>query len=378
MGEDRLMRSPMVSVIMAAYNSADHLQDAVDSILSQTFGDFEFVIVNDGSTDRTREILDLCAETDSRITVIHQENRGLPASLNRAISGATGKYLARMDADDISLPERLEKQVEFMESHPEVGLCGTACRMIGDADGVSWTTTSPDEIRSRLLFWPCLVHPTVMMRRELVADNGLQYDTEFKEAEDYELWTRVADFCKLANLPEVYLLYRVTSKQKTARFEDDVTNWSALIQRRLLEKMGVEPSPDEMDIHVSLHKSRFERSRDYVDRVEQWLCKLIEGNRATGYHEPEALAVVLQERWNAVCSAQTALGFWAWRTYISSPICRHGGAHFIARQTGLYSRRVVSSLLNRSGHGRALKSVVRRIKTDSTRNGGKQHGYTND
>jgi len=363
-----MIRSPRVSVIMAAYNSADYVRDAVDSIVNQTFGDIELIIVNDGSTDRTGEILDRCAEADSRITVIHQPNRGLPASLNRAISQAHGTYLARMDADDISLPERLEEQVEFMESHSEIGLCGTACRMFGDASGVSWTTTDPDEIRSRLLFWPCVVHPTVMMRRSLIAEYDLYYDPHFAQAEDYELWTRISEVTKIANLSEVHLLYRVTSGQKTARFEDDTTTWSGLIQRRLLEKMGVQPTPEEMEIHISLHKSRFEQSRDYVDRVENWLRKLIEANGETGYHNPGALASVLGERWNAVCAAQTELGLWAWRRYVTSPL-RTAGSGCDPMSIASYSRRALSSLLERSRQGRTLKDMVRSVRNRFSESG---------
>ncbi|MBI2843637.1 MAG: glycosyltransferase [Armatimonadetes bacterium] len=356
--------NPCISVVMAVYNTAPYLEEAVNSILSQTRGDFEFIIVNDGSADGSGEILDNYSNMDHRIRVVHQENRGLPASLNRGIQLARGKYVARMDGDDISLPERLEKQVSFMGSNPDIGLCGTACRLFGDKSGVSWTMTDPEEIRCRMLFWPCVTHPTVMMRRDLILKHDLYYRTDFKQAEDYELWVRFSQVCKITNLPETLFLYRIRAKQATAAFEDDVARWSGKIQAGALRMLGIEPSDEEMELHLALHKSRFEKSRDFVERVEGWLCKIADANKVTRAFDEDTLAWVLCERWAAVCAGSN-LGIWAWRRLKESklyvPECNNSWP--ISYSSISYAGRVLSSMLGRSSSGRSFKRAIRSAVT---------------
>jgi glycosyltransferase involved in cell wall biosynthesis len=295
---------------MPVYNTAEYLREAVDSIIGQTLSDFEFLIIDDGSTDGSAEILDDYEKSDDRIRVFHQENRGLAVSLNRGLRAAGGKYIARMDSDDISLPERFAKQVAFMDRHPEVGLCGTAFMQFGERTGASWTMTDPEEIKSRLMFWPCFGHPTVMMRRELVVRENLYYDTEFKQSEDHELWVRFSRHCKITNLTEVLLLYRTDAGQATNIYRDDVVRWSGRIHRQAIGALGIEMSDEESMIHESLHTSTFEVSRDYVNRVEEWLCKLMDANEIHKVYESNALAGVLYERWHYVCSNAVSLGLW--------------------------------------------------------------------
>lgn len=152
---------PLISVVMAVYNGADYLVPAIDSILQQTYSHFEFIIINDGSTDDTTKILQHYEQLDERIKVYAQANQGLPISLNRGIRLARGKYIARMDADDISLPERFAKQVEFMESHPEVGVCGTQIKMIGENSYVDAYPSSHPAIQCWLLLASGIAHPSV-------------------------------------------------------------------------------------------------------------------------------------------------------------------------------------------------------------------------
>jgi len=189
---------------MAVYNERPYLGEAVRSILNQTYGDFEFIIVNDGSTDGSKEVLERVTEQDDRVLLFHQENRGLIPSLNRALHEAQGAYVARMDGDDISRPKRLEKQVRFLDSSPEIGIVGTRVDQM-DAEGESngeWNLpTDPDLVAWQLLFHNCLCHPSVMMRRSLLEELG-GYASWAAHAEDYELWTRAIFESRLANLPE--------------------------------------------------------------------------------------------------------------------------------------------------------------------------------
>ena len=209
------MSNPLVSVVMSVFNGERFLREAVDSILAQTFGDFEFIIVNDGSTDGTTAILDSYAINDARVRVFHQENRGAGESWNRGCNSARGKYIARMDADDIALNDRLRRQIDFLEKHDPVGVLGGATDFI-DASGKSLWKSTPlledHQIRSRLPSECVFCHPTIAMRKgAFIAAGG--YRKAFADAADYDLWLRMAGHCQMANLAEIVLKYRIHSGQ---------------------------------------------------------------------------------------------------------------------------------------------------------------------
>jgi len=203
------MREPIVSVLMCVYNGEQFLSEAVDSILAQSFSDFEFIIINDGSTDNTRKILDEYQGADLRIKVYHQENRGLTVSLNTGIGLSKGKYIARMDADDIALIDRLLQQVRFMETHPDVAVVGGNVDIInvtGAKMGVYCFPSNDHDIKTKLLSGDCpICHPTVLMRTEALRSIG-GYRRSVVDAEDYDLWLRMADRFQLANLPDTTVL----------------------------------------------------------------------------------------------------------------------------------------------------------------------------
>jgi glycosyltransferase involved in cell wall biosynthesis len=184
----------------------------VQSILNQTFTNFELIVIDDGSTDGTKSILEELRENDSRIIVISRENRGLVVSLNEGIDLACGKWIARMDADDIALPNRFERQLQCLE---ETGadICGSWVKVFGnDDDRIIKCSQSDDAIKMELLFGTPFAHPTVLMKTELV--RGLRYDKAWEKCEDYDLWERAAQRnWKMANVPEVLLMYRIHENQ---------------------------------------------------------------------------------------------------------------------------------------------------------------------
>ncbi len=197
-----------VSVIMSVYNGEQYLKEAIDSILKQTFLDFEFIIINDGSTDKTEEIV--TSYKDSRIKLINQSNHGLVYSINRGIVESKSGFIARMDADDIALPSRLAKQVKFLDSHPEVGLVGSWMRVIDPQGNTLQQMVLPTEnsdLKRRLFITNTFGHGTVMMRREAYDRVG-GYRVSYYPADDYDLWRRIALIYEVANLGEVLYLYR--------------------------------------------------------------------------------------------------------------------------------------------------------------------------
>jgi glycosyltransferase involved in cell wall biosynthesis len=202
------MSIPRVSVLLPVRDGERYLREAVESILGQTFTDFELIALDDGSTDATPAILDELAARDERVVVERHSPAGLTAALNAAAARARAPYLARMDADDIALPDRFALQVAFLDAHPDVAVIGGAYDEIDDAGRVARTITYPtghDAIARAMRRHNCILHSTVTMRADAFAEAG---GYRLEHAEDYDLWLRIARRRKLANLSEVVLRYR--------------------------------------------------------------------------------------------------------------------------------------------------------------------------
>ena len=208
------MKEVKVSVVMSVFNGEEHLHESIDSILNQTFTDFEFIIIDDGSTDLTCDILSDYEKKDVRVKVFRQENKGLAVSLNNGISRSKGMLIARMDADDTALPERLEKQVAYLKSHPEVDVLGTAALLRsaqGEKLGVMVLPEEHESIIKIMYKTSPIIHPSVVMRREsIVAVGG--YREDLMRAQDYELWSRLFDKCRFHNLQDPLLIYSVRER----------------------------------------------------------------------------------------------------------------------------------------------------------------------
>jgi len=313
------MPAPAVSVLMAVYNGAAYLGEAMASILSQTFGDFELLVIDDGSTDDTPAILRAC--TDRRLRVVrHDGNLGLIAALNRGLDEARGEYVARMDADDIALPSRLERQRKLLLGAPNIGLCGTWFRTFGSEPAkVVRPPVQPDELAAKLFYESPLAHPSVMFRRTLFAERGLRYDPAFSFAEDFELWTRVAQVADLANVPEVLMRYRRHGAQVSAEHEAAQGESVRKILVRQLRRIHPEASKAECETHVAIIGNR-EAGVPRADLVEAWLSELIRRNDSSSHGYPaaafrRALAIL----WWRYCSARSAEPGML-RTFYASPL----------------------------------------------------------
>lgn len=205
--------SPIVSVVLPVYNGSRYLRAAVDSILRQSFTAFELIIVDDGSTDRTPAILAACSRRDARIHVLRQTNQGIVAALNRGIEQARAPYIARMDADDISAPERLQEQVSFLDAHREINACGTSIWVMDHSGHVVDRMNRPltaEQIERDLMKGDggAIIHPTLMVRRTALERVGC-YRKFAEFTEDLDLYLRLSFDGPLANLPEPLLRYRV-------------------------------------------------------------------------------------------------------------------------------------------------------------------------
>ena len=202
---------------MPTYNAESTIKETIDSILSQTYHNFEFIIINDGSSDSTESIIK--TYNDKRIKLLNNEtNKGLIYSLNRGLDSANGEFIVRMDADDISLPQRIEKQIACFKQNPKLVACGTMIEYFGNtklAPRKYITKISDRENKELLLFTSCFAHPTVMLRKEVLDQHKLHYDAEFKNCEDYKLWIDLMEYGEFYNIPEVLLRYRQSDTQIT-------------------------------------------------------------------------------------------------------------------------------------------------------------------
>jgi glycosyltransferase involved in cell wall biosynthesis len=236
--EGAAVNAPSVSVIMSVYNGARFLHQAIESILSQTFDDFEFIIVNDGSTDETPVILG--SYTAPRMVIIENDsNIGLARSLNKALAIAQGKYIARQDADDFSMPERLARQVTYLDTHPEVGLLGTGSIWVTEDSQdseVRQSFTENAELQQALLADNRFDHSSVMFRRICVEDTGGWYREDFRYTQDYELWLRLSEAWDIANLPEVLYCHRVHDNMVSISHLEEQEKYAALAKSLAIER----------------------------------------------------------------------------------------------------------------------------------------------
>lgn len=220
------MNSPLISVIMPVYNTAPYLKEAIESILTQTQSDFELILINDASTDNSSEVI--AQFNDNRIRVINNEkNLGLAVSLNKAIRVSTGKYIARMDGDDISLPNRFEEQLKVIKSADRRTVVCSTCLLIDEQGNKigKWKDdnkySSPKEIRKQLPNNNCIVHPSVMVRRDLLSE--FFYDPEQHESEDYDLWLRMAsDDVRFLKITHPLVLHRIRKQSFTRQRQQNV------------------------------------------------------------------------------------------------------------------------------------------------------------
>ncbi|OGD83846.1 hypothetical protein A2572_02660 [Candidatus Collierbacteria bacterium RIFOXYD1_FULL_40_9] len=244
---------PLVSVIIPVYNANGYLLQAVDSIQNQTYKNLEIIVIDDGSTDETPKILGTIAKKDKRIKILtNKKNLNIASSLNRGIKLAKGKFIARMDADDIALPNRIEKQIKFLQTHPGVVILGGQCKTIDITDKVIGHKFFPvldKDIKDAMYFENPIQHPTVIFNTNLIPKNFTWYNTNLPPAEDYDLFFRLAQFGKFHNLKSVVLKYRQYLGSSTFKNPLNTFNVTLRVRKMATTKYGYIPSFRSKLIH---------------------------------------------------------------------------------------------------------------------------------
>jgi len=314
---------PKVTVLLPVYNGEQYLYETIQSILSQSFSNFELLIVDDGSTDASAKIIH--SFHDSRIRILVNSKRlRLSGALNRGFDEARGMYIARMDADDISLPLRLQKQVDFLDKHPKIGMCGTSIEIFGKKvkKRVDVYPENTDYINTYALFDCPFCHPSVMMRKTMFNKYELRYDGSYYPTEDYELWSRATVLFPTSNLKDILLQYRVHDASMTGADWSEMDKQATKIIGNLLNKFGVQFTDDELQMHRNIGRGRSCRvkSVDELDRVDIWLHKLISVNNKRNVYDKQALAETISFVWYRLCLNNTFLGMHTIRTYLSSSL----------------------------------------------------------
>jgi len=312
---------PIVTVLMPLYNGEKYVRKAVESILLQTWRDFELLIIDDGSSDRGPDIVS--AITDERIILLrNSSNMGVAATLNRGLAMARGRYIARMDADDISLPDRLERQVRFMDNHPDVGISGGWVRLFGGGQ-LPYTCQVPvdsQDVAAYMLFENSLWHVTAIIRKNAINQATLKYDPVFSRSEDYDLWTRAGEHFALANIDHILVRVRRHKESVTRLNWDEMTKQTENIQHRLLERVGLQLSPSEISFHHWVGRGYRFHKTERVRDAEKWLLQIVSANQKTLVYADNSLKQAVGRVWFRLCANSGTLGFWTWRTWSGSPL----------------------------------------------------------
>lgn len=295
------MNQPLVSILLPAYNAELFIISALESILNQTYSNLEIIVINDGSTDNTEQIINTL--TDDRIKLINNDNNlGLIKTLNKGIDFCNGKYIARMDADDISYPTRIEKQVSTMEENPSVGICGTWFETYtnNEPTGHSKYPANNDEIQINQLHKISLCHGTAIFKKQVLLDN--KFDSDFAHAEDFELWSRIKNCTKMKNIQEV--LYRVNRHGENVSIKNQAiqeNNTIRIIQKQLNEISGEEITKEQVRLYVQLCYSNFNLSTLEIEQIGQLNKILKNGSKHMNLVDPASFNLYINNKWNHLC-----------------------------------------------------------------------------
>ena len=286
---------PKVSIVMPTYNAEKYIGEAIESILNQTFTDYEFIIINDGSTDHTKEIIK--RYDDPRIVLLENEkNSGIVVTLNKGVQFASGEYIARMDSDDISLCTRLERQVIYLDSHKNIGVVGTALQVFGERIEAQnrFFSDRKEILKAELLFNSCLAHPTVMFRRSLIQNISACYDIQFAGIEDFALWWKLVQVTDIGCINEVLLRYRSHEKQITKDKSDVRLEKSFRFLEQRLQTLQIIFSEEEKETLIMYSYSNWDYfNSDTLLLFVDALGRICRNNITKKFFEQDALKEVL-------------------------------------------------------------------------------------
>lgn len=310
------MEKPKITVLMPVFNGEKYIKYAIDSILNQSFKDFELLIIDDGSTDDTLNIIQ--SFKDKRIkTVRNNKNLGLIASLNIGLEKSEGEYIARMDSDDICPSHRLEKQLNFLHNNDDYAICGSNIRVFGKEKDEIWEYPETfDEVKCKFLFQNSTTN--VLLKKSLIREKLLRYSTLFPYAEDYEFYVRISKISKIYNIQDPLLFYRQHQNKIGKIYRKIQEESSDNIRKKQLLDLNLLLSEYEIKIHNSIANWKFLKNKNFINDVELWFNKIINANNKSKKYDNSALVQILSEKWKIICLQSTPLGFFVWKKFKNS------------------------------------------------------------
>lgn len=301
------MQSPTVSILIPTFNRAHYVGDAIGSAIRQTFSDIEIIVVNDGSTDSTRDVVEKFGDPRLRM-VNHRCNRGIPNTRNTALAVARGSYIAWLDSDDISRPTRIQEQVDFLLHNPGVAMVGSAAGKInvdGTAlKGIRMPPLSSDMIAAWLLFRSAFQQSSIMGRADVLKQYS--YDTNYKVCEDVDMFVRIQRKHNLANLPAILIDRRLHPEQAVRQHRQEILVKREAIIAPTLRELGVDATPEDLKRHALLGFADLDDvnvEEDFLVLVGNWLDRLLEANRRTNLFDKGAFKTTSDYFWLIACRA---------------------------------------------------------------------------
>lgn len=298
------MEKSLVSVIMATHNTPlEYLKESIESILMQTYANFEFIIIDDASTDEIDQLIK--AYNDKRIKLIRNEiNLGLTKSLNIGIKFSQGEYIARMDADDISLPNRFELQVEYLKKNPLASVLGTRAVKFGDEEKVlkSYLKETREEQQIKLFYYNIgLIHPTLMIRREFLEKHSIRYNEKLRKTQDYGLWVECIKYTKLHIVNTVLLKYRTHLKQISRANTSEQSKYGSMVRLSQLKDLDIELDTEVEKIHSNFCNGI---SCKNIERTKKWKDTLIHQNDKLRTFDVKLFRNETQYMWFLLCAKE--------------------------------------------------------------------------
>jgi hypothetical protein len=325
------LSAALVSVLLPVRNGAPHLRTALRSLARQSLRDFEVLVLDDASSDGSADIAGRFG--DARVRVVrHEKPQGLARVLNGGLAEARGEFIARMDADDVAAPRRLERQVAFLRSEPGVAGCGTWLRCFGQ--GRPYLARYPigaSTVRAYALFDNPLAHPSACWRHEAFREHGLRYDESVGPGQDYDLWLRALAVVDLDNVPEPLLRYRIHAGAVSGRQGGASDERARDLQRGLLGRLGADAGEASLSFHRLVGHGAAMTTPEELARAEAWLQHLQGLNLRTRVYDAAGLARAVGFVWLRVCLNSARYGRWAWAHYRTSPLALHHEAALTER-----------------------------------------------
>lgn len=319
------MNKPLVSVLMPCYNAEKYVEEAILSILNQSYSNLEVIAINDCSQDDTSEILHKIAKQDNRVKVFDNEvNLKLIKTLNKGISLCNGELIARMDSDDISLPDRVKKEVDFLEQNVDYDIVSTqfaTFRANSSKTSLHTNPTKHEELQAYMLFKCGICHPAVMIRKRVFTELGLKFEANYLHVEDYALWSEAIYLTKIGNIGgDPLLLYRVHESQVSSLHEELQIENKKKVFRIHCKHLGLNPSDELIDIYSSVAESvPSQSSFDYLSKCESFIMHLINQNKKENFCSQSFLEGMMALHWIRLC-ANSRLGLKVLKKCLYSPL----------------------------------------------------------